>query len=194
MVDENALHSADFDRTEPAQSSDIHSKPVRENLQSLELANDLRGRALDPPDAQIYIEPGRFKFTGSVIYSWNGGIYPASGVYPFPTSSGNSRIDLVGFFRDGQGFKLDIVQGNAGPNPSPPSIPDDIVPSCFVHTNAGAQVITKDMIAEARSFMQAGVVHDDSVGQDKIKDDSVGISELDPDRISWLKQDGTLDT
>lgn len=192
-MSDDSLHEAKFDREEPEFSSDISSKPVRENFQSLAIANQLRARALDPPEARIYITKGKFKFSGVAVYEWPGGVFPASGSYSFPTNSGTSRVDFIGFELNNGTVELNKVEGNPGTNPSPPPIPAEMVPVCFVHVTAGIQTITSDMISDARTISEAGVLHEDSVGKKNMEDDSVGLDELDPSDIPWLNQDGTLD-
>lgn len=186
------IHSAKFDENEPRFTSDIHSAPVRQNFQALQIANHLRGRALDPAEAKVYIEPGKFKFSGVQVYSWPGGVFPASGAYEFPTDDGTSRVDLIYFELVNGDVNLSKTKGDPGTNPSPPGINPEWVPVCFVHVTSGDQAITADMISDARSINNAGIVQEDSIEKKQLSENSVGIDELDPDDISWLNQDGTL--
>lgn len=188
------LHEAKFDEAQPNTNSLMNSNPVRENFQSLQLANHLRVRQLDPPELKVYVEPGILTINKKELRTWMGGTFPGAGDYPIPTTSSVSRIDLLGFHIDNGSLQLDILQGTESDTPTAPDIPAAWAPLSYIRTTAGIQAITGDMISEARFIVSSQLVPEDSVNTLQIAPNSVGEEELDSDNIPFLRNDGTIDS
>lgn len=164
--DDNLVNQNDFDNTKPAENDPIESAPMRHNFQALTRANDLRVYATDPPSDEILIAPGIYTIDDETVFRFSGedqGWKPGSDWNAPDVSTGDARIDLLGFNEASAGPVIE--EGTAAADPTPPDIPTNMAASAFIYIDSqeNPQSIDVGDIYDARYMVSAPRVNDSNV-------------------------------